>query len=332
MAYEKYLDTHKVSERKLKQKVETPSENGDKYTIDGKKKRFVDSDLPTTYEKLSKLSKEDLVQYGINTRGKRRRFKKYVEYVRKVEKQLAKLENQFSQDRKVLEVIMNEIFTSTNAISVKKASLKNRIRMTRKLLKQLNGQFEKLTDIVRGSLTFSNHRDLYKALRLLKANPAVQQMHVKDFLNVRDSSGNFDLNRETSHKSGFRYINVKIRLKSGRVVELQLHLKEIHKAATKRISIPTGILQSIKFSRAQKALFKKTAKQIKRNGGPSIEFPDFSQARQTITEQHIYNVVREIRARTGKRTKTERELIINLQKLSKIVYRYSWEVYKARNK
>ena len=52
--------------------------------------------------------------------------------------------------------------------------------MTRKLLKELNGKFEQLTDITRGSLTFSNHRDLYRALRLLKANPGVQKLEIRD--------------------------------------------------------------------------------------------------------------------------------------------------------
>jgi len=98
------------------------------------------------------------------------------------------------------------------------APVKNLYRIIEKAKQDYNGNITKVTDIIRGSLVFSNLRSLYRGLNYIKKHCVVCK--------IKDRFAN-------PSKVGYRDVQLVIELEPGIPAEIQLHLPEILQAKRK---------------------------------------------------------------------------------------------------
>lgn len=323
------LDRAKISAGKIVQPEIATLPKAETFAItlsDGSELRFASElHFQKTHAELTKLTREQLAEYGIKTESEIAAFDEYVEYVRNVENQVSKLRDNAFEAKEVLDSIMDDIASRTKVVEigtdligngspqtgVHKAPIKGMDRTLQKCLDPLeyNGDASKLTDLARGTLEYENVTELNKAVRLIKEDPRVKKIYIKD--NVGDPL------RTSKHPVQYRDVNLSIQLEGGQVVELQLHIKEMLTAKEIGMHLPGGTIERMGFTPREHALTRDIAQSIRK---PKLKLP----ADDFVKGHELYEIERAI---PNNASPELLDLKYKLSSLMRTLYEEAWKQY-----
>lgn len=154
----------------------------------------------------------------------------FLNYVLIVEQEITNARNFAREDRAVLSKIINGLGNETGVSDSNihaKEPIKGFSRSVSKAISydEYNGDWTRIRDYTRGALVYSNVEDVVKCIELLKSpkySKYYREISIQDRLTY-PSAGEKSLVR-------YRDVNISMRLQSGRVVELQLHLDKLFEA------------------------------------------------------------------------------------------------------
>jgi hypothetical protein len=279
------IEKKAVSLDKFKQPDVIDHGTADRFKIKGPKGYDISianiADLRKPYSELVKMRNHPalyLRKHGIKTKKQIKVFEEYMDYVKKVQAEVYKLRNNAKGARQLLDTLMFDVASQTDV--VKKGTdligdgskqggnhngvpIKGVPRTIEKCLDpaEYNGDASKLLDLARGTLEYKSVAELYKALKLIQSYDNVDKVYIKN--NIGDPNGN------TPHPANYRDMNVSIRFKNGKVVELQLHMRSMLKMKEKGGNVP-GFGEFMKFTNGERELAKQIAESIKK---PHLRLP-----------------------------------------------------------
>ena len=287
---------------------------------------FSETNLPKTYKGLMEVDIKHpglLDKLGINTPEALKVFETYKEYVRSLERKIQDSIDKSKPDYATLSEIMRNVGAKSNATGSKIADLKSIVRSTEKVIED-KGKIEKLLDIVRGTLVFDRHADVYTALQSLTSNPLVDRIFMKDKFGIRDANGNFNLENPAPVENGFRNLHLNIRLKNGHVVELQLQIKEMA-LVNGELPVPVEKLKAANpFDANEKEAAKNIAQRIEK---PNIVLPDITQPGVKPNSHELFEIFRSC----NENVIIEKELKAKILKVLTILHNHAWDTYKERS-
>lgn len=164
------------------------------------------------------------------------------------EKKLEFLFKKAKESEPLLQGVLDDVAEKSKG-KAGKADLKKQKTCEKKCqrdYKNDNGEIEveRLTDALRGKVTYDNLDDLYRAVEEIEAHPDVLQITIKDRI------------KEIKLPSGYRDIQLKVQLKNNFVAEIQLHPDLLSRAGD-GIKVPEALLKKLQWSPEDQGLIKK---------------------------------------------------------------------------
>lgn len=283
-----------------------------------------------SFEKLESYNEKKLQELGIITSHDFEIFSEYKNYVKELEQSISEyMQSHSKKDRDILDELLDEmvrlwwtiskIGTTLNPDNIiengnhNKIPLKKIDRIMEKVLSHgfFDGDFRKMSDIVRGTLEFDNIVDLYNGLEEFLNSKYFQSQEVK--ILIKDNIWNPLW--EALNPQKYRDINCIIKLHNGHTVELQFQLKPMLEANNKWIQLPKWTIESLWITQKEREYVVKIASKIKK---PKIRIPkdDF------VVGHEIYEIWRSI----SYKDEEQKELKEKLNTLLMIVHDEAWKL------
>lgn len=282
-----------------------------------------------SFEKLESYNEKKLEELGIITDQDYTVLHAYKKYVQELQESISQhIQLHGENDRDILDTLLDDmtsrwwtiskIGTTLNPDNViengnhNKIPLKKIDRIMEKVLSHgfFDGDFRKVSDIVRGTLEFDNVVDLYKGLEAFLAWEYFQSPGVK--ILIKDNIWNPLW--EALNPQKYRDINCIIKLHNGHTVELQFQLKPMLEANNKWIQLPKWTIESLCITQKEREYVVKIASKIKK---PKIRI----QKDDFVVWHEIYEIWRSI----SYKDEEQKDLKDKLNTLLMIVHDEAWK-------